>query len=182
MGQPKAELRVHDKPILAYLLHRLAWTGPTMLVTAPSRRAPPGAELFDVEVVDPIDAQGPLCGVCTALANLRTAVAVVATVDMPRVEPRHLRWLIERLHEAESEALMIRHGGRIEPFPSVYRSRAIELVRSCYERGERSVRALAVQGSVAVCDAPEDWDESMWQNLNTPDDFAAFLDDDLSRA
>ena len=47
MGQPKAELRIGARPILSYLLDRFLWAGPTILVTAPGRKRPPGATGFD---------------------------------------------------------------------------------------------------------------------------------------
>ena len=44
MGLPKAELAIQDKPLLTFLLDRLKWPGPTLLVTAPGREHPPGFE------------------------------------------------------------------------------------------------------------------------------------------
>jgi hypothetical protein len=71
--------------------------------------------------------------------------------------------------------LLLRHGGQVEPFPSIFRASAIGVVRVRYDAGERSVRALATSGDVEVCEAPTDWDESVWRNLNTLSDFATFL-------
>ncbi|MDB5911273.1 MAG: hypothetical protein JWP34_5390, partial [Massilia sp.] len=66
MGKAKGLLRVGPEPgqpILGYLLNRLAWRGPTMLVTAPGRDHPPGWEQFDRELIDPEAGGGPLRGV-----------------------------------------------------------------------------------------------------------------------
>jgi molybdenum cofactor guanylyltransferase len=174
MGQPKAELVVRGQPILAHLLERFQWRGPTMLVTAPSRRSPAGAELFDREVVDPVDGEGPLRGVWTALENLATPLAIITTIDMPCLRPAHLHWLMQQLDPA-SLGLMLRRGSRIEPFPSIYRDSARAVVRQRYECSERSVRALAKVGGFRAVDAPLDWDNSVWTNLNTPEDFARFI-------
>jgi molybdopterin-guanine dinucleotide biosynthesis protein A len=62
MGKAKALLRIGNQPILTYLLERFAWRGPTMLVSSPGREHPPGAEEFDVEVVDPVEGMGPVRG------------------------------------------------------------------------------------------------------------------------
>src|ERR1700721_4778762 len=72
MGLPKQNLEINGRPILEFLLNQFAWPGPTLLVTAPSRRHPPGAHLFYAEAVDAIENQGPLRGVLTALENAST--------------------------------------------------------------------------------------------------------------
>jgi molybdopterin-guanine dinucleotide biosynthesis protein A len=177
MGMPKGELRVGDEPILAYLLRRIAWDGPTLLVTAPGRDRPPGCERFDREVVDPVAGQGPLRGVLTALEHAATEVAVVATVDMPNVRSADLRWLVARLHDApDAMGLMVRRGAEVEPFPAVYRTAAAGAIRAQLGAGRLSVRALANHAGFGTLPAPPDWDErDFWTNLNRPDDFAEFL-------
>src|SRR5688572_21426156 len=97
MGMPKAELCLGGRPILKYLLDRMAWDGPTMLVTAPGRERPTGHELFGREFVDPVAGLGPLRGVMTALEQAETDVVIVATVDMPGVGGEQLRWLVKEL-------------------------------------------------------------------------------------
>ena len=177
MGQPKADLRVGERPILAYLLDRFDWPGETMLVTAPSRRSPPGTELFDREVVDPVDGAGPLRGVLTAFEHLNTPLAIITTIDMPCIEATHLRWLIEQYDPGETLGLMLRHGAQIEPFPLICRADAIDAIRARFSAGERSVISLASHGDVRVIDVPREWNESVWTNLNTPEDVKKFIDE-----
>jgi len=175
MGRPKADLLVRGLPILRYLLRRFQWRGPTMLVTAPSRRSPAGCELFDREVVDPIDGQGPLRGVLTALEHLATPLAIITTIDMPCVASPHLNWLIEQLNP-NGLGLMLRNDSHVEPFPSIFRVGALGFIRERYQSGERSVAALAHLPEFVAIDAPAEWGSSLWTNLNTPDDFVRFID------
>jgi molybdopterin-guanine dinucleotide biosynthesis protein A len=177
MGMPKGELRVGDEPILAYLLRQLAWEGPTMLVTAPGRERPPGRELFDREVVDPVVGQGPLRGVLTALENAGTPIVAVTTVDMPNVGGGDLRWLVARLEDAPNAVgLMLRRGAETEPFPGAYWTAAASAVRAQLDANRLSVRGLTGQAGFGTLPAPRDWDErEVWTNLNRPDDLAAFL-------
>jgi len=176
MGQPKAELRVCDRPILAYLLDRFRWNGPTMLVTAPSRRSPSGTQLFDREVADPLDGAGPLRGVLSALENLTTSVAIIATVDMPGIGAAQLQWLQSQFNTApDGIGVMCRRHDHVETFPSIYRAGALDLVSAAFTAGERSVVALSRLPGVRAIDAPADWDDRTWTNLNTPDDFATFV-------
>ena len=71
MGLPKQNLEINSRPILEFLLDRLTWPGPTLLVTTPSRQHPPGADRFDAEEVDAIENQGPLRGILTAMQQQR---------------------------------------------------------------------------------------------------------------
>ena len=177
MGRPKGLLAVGGVPILAYLLDRLAWPGPTLLVTAPGRERPPGHDRFDAEAVDPTADQGPLRGVLTALEAATTPVVVVATVDMPGVSRGQVEWMLGRLGP-DGTGLMTARGNQVEPFPCALRTTAADAVRARVAGGRRSVHGLAAEPGFAVVPAPIGWAESVWTNLNTPADLAAFTDVD----
>jgi molybdopterin-guanine dinucleotide biosynthesis protein A len=173
MGKPKGELVIDGRSIIQYLLDRFAWDGPTLLVTAPGREHPPGWERFTREVVDPVSGQGPLRGVLTALEHATTDRVVVTTIDMPGLDGAHLRWIAE---QSRASVTMTRHGDQIEPFPSVYHtSSAAATIRAELDAGCLSVQALSRQADAHVLDAPRDWDDSVWMNLNRPEDLADFL-------
>jgi len=172
MGRPKGELLVGDRPILQYLLDRFAWSGPTLLITAPGREHPPGWERFGAEAVDPVAGQGPLRGVLTALENVTTQRLVVTTIDMPGFGASHLRWIVDR---AGPVITMLRRREQIEPFPSVFPTAAAPMIRAELDAGRFSVQALSRQAAVESVPAPADWDEFVWTNLNHPDEFDRFL-------
>jgi molybdopterin-guanine dinucleotide biosynthesis protein A len=176
MGMPKGELHVGDEPILAYLLRRLQWGGPTMLVTAPGRERPPGWEKFDREVVDPVAGLGPLRGVLTALSSAASHVVVVSTVDMPGVRREQLNWLVDQL-SARPQVLgvMTRREKSVEPFPAAFRAEARNRIMLEIASGRLSVQGLCDDDEFAVLPAPAEWGESVWTNLNRPEDLRAFL-------
>jgi molybdopterin-guanine dinucleotide biosynthesis protein A len=181
MGKAKGLLRVGEKPILQYLLERFGWRGPTMLVSAPGRERPPGAERFDVEVVDPVEGMGPVRGVLTALENLRTEFLVVASVDMPLVGREQFLWLMERIEEkSEMWGVMVERGdGLIEPLPAVFRKTwagrpCHEIVGGHWGEGKRSLHSFAEREGFLVVPAPAAWRNEVWTNLNEPGDWAAF--------
>jgi molybdopterin-guanine dinucleotide biosynthesis protein A len=184
MGMPKGKLHIGDEPILSYLLKRFAWEGPTMLVTAPGREGPPGWEKFDREVVDPIEGQGPLRGMLTALEHATSPLVAVATTDMPGIRGDDLRWLVRTLVAApDAIGVMTAHDSMIEPFPAIYRISAATVIRARIASNRLSVRDLT--NEVGVVTAPVAWerdDPEVWTNLNRPDDLAAFLTRRSSRA
>jgi molybdopterin-guanine dinucleotide biosynthesis protein A len=172
MGKAKGLLRVGEQPILTYLLQRFAWSGPKMLVTSPGRERPPGAEGFDMEMVDPVEGMGPVRGVSTSLENLKTELLIVASVDMPLVGREQLLWLVERIEERPAaRGVMIERESEIEPFPSIFRKERAGC--PLYENA-RSMRSLTKLEGFAVVAAPKTWSNDMWTNLNQPADLAAF--------
>ena len=172
MGRPKGLLEIGGKPILAYLMEKLRWPGPTLLVTGPGREKPPGSELFSREVVDAVAGEGPLRGVLTALEGCSTSIVVVATVDMPGIGAQQLVWLIGELKVWEDAmgVMCLRTSGRLEPFPAAFRGEAVELVRRRLAGNDRSVHSLAEDQAIVALRCPRDWPESVWTNLNRPED------------
>ena len=179
MGRPKGLLTVGGRPVLAHLLDRLAWPGPTLLVTAPGREHPPAWDRFDREATDPTADQGPLRGVLTAVESATTPVVVIVTVDMPGVTPAAVAWMVGQL--GDGRGLLLDRGGQIEPFPLVVRPALAEAIRARLAAGRRSVHGLSAEPGVTVRPAPADWPASAWANLNTPADWAAFEAASLTR-
>jgi molybdenum cofactor guanylyltransferase len=178
MGMPKSLLRINDTPILEYLLQRLNWPGPTLLVTSPGREHPPAAQLFTREVADPVPGQGPLRGLATALQHADTDLVLATVVDMPLITRGQLDWLALKLSAAADKAgllLLRRLAGQdqIEPFPSIYRRElALPLILDQLAQNRRPVHALAALRPFQLTPAPFDWPADMWLNLNTPDDLS----------
>jgi molybdopterin-guanine dinucleotide biosynthesis protein A len=178
MGFPKGEMRPGGRPILPLLLERFDWPGPTLLVTAPGREHPTGWELFSRECVDPQPGQGPLRGLLTALENTPVPHVVVTAVDMPGIGRPQLEWVGRELRTWPGVVgIMLREGhgaaGRVQPFPSAFRIQAAPLVRRMLETNHRSLHGLLDDASILALDAPAEWGEEVWTNVNTPEDLGA---------
>jgi molybdenum cofactor guanylyltransferase len=177
MGGPKGLLRVRGRPVLAYLLDRFEWPGPTLLVTAPGREHPPAWELFSREVQDPEAGQGPLRGILTALEAAQTPLVVVASVDMPGVGREQLEWLVSRMQGQPGVSGLLcerpsESGPLVEPFPSVFRLEAAPAVSKQLAARRRAMHALTGVPGFTLAAVPEGWPTSVWTNLNTPGDLA----------
>jgi molybdopterin-guanine dinucleotide biosynthesis protein A len=177
MRQPKATLEVRGEPLLEFLLRQLDWPGPTLLVTAPGREHPPGADGFDREVSDAIAGQGPLRGMLTALQKIETNSVIAIGVDMPAIQRRDLEWFVGEF-KARPEALGImgRSAGTIEPLPCLLTSTAAELLEHHFATGRRSLRGLIDDARVLAIDA-DTLPSRVWLNVNTPEDWKRFLAD-----
>ena len=182
MGTPKSHLTLRGKPILHYLLDRLAWPGPTLLVTAPDDPQPPGHDRFTTTVADPVAHEGPLRGLLTGLQACTTDTLLLLPVDMPAIGRAHLDWLVASLaaHPNALALLPIRRVAgqdQIEPFPSIYRRDAAARVAEHLSSGSRSLHSLLRLPRFTTLPAPRDWPAETWLNLNHPQDLDRFLDD-----
>jgi len=171
MGKPKSHLRIDGRPILHVLLESFQWPGPKLLVTAPDRTNPPGADRFDREVVDPISDGGPLCGILTALENCPAPYLAVAPVDMLGLQKTHLEWMVDRLSSLNLFGVIPQKFG---PFPIALTQSARNEVTAYWNDGNRSVRSLAERPGFAAIETPANWPRETWVNLNTPEEYAAF--------
>lgn len=181
MGRPKSLLTVRDRPILEYLLQRFDWRAPTLLITTPGREEPPGHHLFSAEATDPTPDLGPLRGVLTALEACATPLLAVGTVDMPCLTAAHFKFLLAAIESRPNcLGVMLRRQDsgmeRIEPFPSVFRIAARGLIAAELQAGRRPVHALCERESFITVEAPQDWPERTWTNLNHPEDLDRFPD------
>ena len=176
MGRPKSLLTVGGRPILEHLIERIDWPGPTMLVTAPGRQRPPGAERFGREVSDDVEGEGPLRGAYTALTHATTRVVVLIGVDMPAVLRDDLEWFVAELAARPGAAgVMGSRGGAIEPLPCALRpALALGVVSDCLASGRRSLQGLAKDQDVKVADAGG-LPDRVWVNVNTPAEWERFV-------
>lgn len=171
MGGPKSQLQIGGVAVLQFLLERLQWPGPTLLVTGIGNERPPGHDLFAREVTDAVADEGPLRGILTALDGATTERMVAVTVDMPGVSREKIEWLLDQTGDGGVGMIsrVIDAVARIEPFPCVLRTSAHEWIKQRLEAGRRSVRGLG-EDAGAVFAAPASWGDEVWLNLNRPED------------
>ena len=172
MGGPKVLLRVGDQSILAWLLGKLNWPGPTLLVTAPAVGQTPDSERFDAHAVDPTDNEGPLRGLLTAMEYTTSVRTIAIPVDMPNLDREKLLWLANQLRP-EMSGIMCRNGeGEIEPFPCVIRRSAAAVITERLKSGRRSLHGLCEEKGFEAISVP--WPKETWRNLNEQSDLDEF--------
>ncbi len=179
MSKRKDLVCVQGKGLVEWMLERVAWRGPTMLVGAADGARVKGEELVDVVVRDEMSGEGPLRGVVTAIEKCQTRAMVVVPIDMPGIGARQLVWVMERAREVpDAMCVMLRRVvdgvERIEPFPSLYRKEFEEVGLTRLRAGKRAMQGLIEEDGVRVGDVPREWEEWVWANLNRAEDVARF--------
>lgn len=171
MGEPKALLDVRGVPLLSWQLARLRPHFEEVLVAV----AGPGAPLPDlpagVRVVHDLhQGKGPLAGIEAGLAATGRESVFVLAVDLPFVPVELAAELLARSegHDAAVPLLV----GRPQPLAAVYRRSAAAEISIALRENRLQVSAALSELDVAYA---EGLDRRWFENLNTPEDYRAFL-------
>src|SRR4029434_5933728 len=115
---------------------------------------------------------GPLVGLVAAMAYAQRTLVLVLAVDLPRMSGEYLRELLP------SAPIVLRRGDRFEPLAAVYSKRCVEVLqRRLIQRRlslQSAIHELVENGDLRVSDVPAS-DASLFDNLNTPEDLAFFV-------
>lgn len=85
---------------------------------------------------------GPLAGIEAGLAGASAPVVFVAAGDMPFLDVRLVRHLLDRVSRRDLPAAVPAYGGREHPLCAAYRTAMLPRVRAALDGGRRSVRAF----------------------------------------
>lgn len=123
---------------------------------------------------------GPLAGIHAALAQTEVDWNLFLAVDLPRVEPEHLRVLLDAPRTETTVGVMAQAGGRLHPLCGIYHRRLVAPIERALKAGERAVIpvlevACAELGGDSGLVKVEFADESVFANLNTPEDVAIWM-------
>ena len=169
MGRSKALLPVQGTTLVEWLVARLEPSFQELLVAAvEAGQLPPG--LRSHFVADHRPGAGPLAGIEAGLAAARQPTLVAVACDMPHVTQA----LAGRLAAAAAgyDAAVPRFGARPEPACAAYRRGALAAISTALDEGRR--KAADALGALDV-NWIDDLDPLLFANLNTPDDYRAFL-------
>jgi molybdopterin-guanine dinucleotide biosynthesis protein A len=173
---------VGDEPMLARVFHRLTSDGRPCIVSVREPLPPELAAVVPAPTVsDAYGDVGPLGGLASAAAHVRTPLLFAAAGDLVNINAGIIDALERRYHEEiersgiAPQAVLPRHGnGDVEPLAALYDTAALRA---------SAVKTLA-QGRKKVTQALEELrvahyeigaDESIFLNINTPEDAAGML-------
>jgi molybdopterin-guanine dinucleotide biosynthesis protein A len=175
MGGDKALFVVDGRTLTERVLDSLRPFAGTSLLAG---RALPG---LDVPAVpDQYDDAGPLGGIASALAAVRTPLALVAACDMPSIAPPLVALLLARATARPDAAAVMCRGDRgLEPLLSVWRPQlALPTLRAALDAGEHAIHLAVARLDTALVLAPAEWRQAdpagaSFVNWNAPEDLPA---------
>ena len=170
MGRDKAMLRLHDQTLLerAQELAR-SITGQVAIAGSKTKYGPAAIE-------DTYPARGPLGGIHAALAATKTDFNLILSVDTPFLTSEFLGFLVAEAVRRGTTVTVPYVSGRFQPLCAVYRREFLALAESALCAGHNKIDPLFCHTTVRRIEEVElihlAFDPRMFDNLNTPEDFA----------
>lgn len=181
MGRPKTWLPFGDEYLLPRIVRLLAdAVSPIVVVASPEQNLPPlPAGVILTHDLHPD--RGPLQGLAAGLAAIppSASAAYVSSCDVPFLRPAFVRRMIDLL--GESDACVPRINQILQPLAAVYRRKVGPIAEGLLASGQRSLIELFTNVRSRIVTADElttvDPDLRSLGNVNTPEDYAAALQD-----
>lgn len=171
-GSDKARATLHGQPLILHVATILRSVGSSITVVADCTGKYNDLGLHTIADLNP--GLGPLAGLHTALSDLPEEHHWLLLCSCDAVILRQ-PWL-ERLVKAcgESRQAVAFRSDHWQPMPALYaRSAKAQVEKLLSDDGNRSMRRLLDELSVAALPLPPDWPD-LWQ-INTPDDWRRFI-------
>ena len=116
--------------------------------------------------------EGPLGGILTALHHSTADCCLIVACDMPEIDAGFLTRLLERAAALPGSAILpYGADGRAQPLCAVYPGSALAVMEAHFAPGVRKVTAALAGVAVEPLGVTE---LSIFQNVNTPEDWAAY--------
>jgi molybdenum cofactor guanylyltransferase len=131
MGADKALVQLASRPLIEHSLAILRGAG----LTASIAGARSALSNFAPVVEDASPGQGPLLGVCAALASISARWAVFISVDAPLLPASLIAYLMEHARIAESAVTLASLNGYPQTFPAVVDRAALSGLASDLQAG-----------------------------------------------
>jgi len=182
MGTDKAFLEFSGRSLLKYALELAqSVTGDVRIVGDPAKFSEFGTVLQDV-----YPDRGPLGGIHAALAGSDAGLNLVMGVDLPLLEARFLRHLIDIAENCEALVTVPQVNGYYEPLCAVYRKQFAVVADAALAVNRNKVDALF--SGIPIREVSNDefgaagFSSAMFRNVNTPEDWKEIQEEFAKRA
>lgn len=177
MGMPKALLEIDGKT----LLETVAKAGEDfeeriLSVNDPSIPAPEGF----VRCADVYPDCGPMAGIHAALAMTSCDALVTAPCDAPHYSKALAQYLLSRFEPGLDALVLVDETGRAQPLTGVYSKSCLPVLEQHLKTNRLKIMRMLEEMRLKKVALPEYLDGRVFENLNTPEDMAAFSRKDVA--
>lgn len=174
MGADKALVTLNGRSLLERMLDLAQSVTPDVRIIGSVQKFAP----FAPTVEDIFRDSGPLGGIHAALRASSTELNLILAVDLPRVSPALLQYLIKRAQSAASASATVPHAaGGWQPLCAVYRREFAEAAENALRAGQYKIDELFdVVETQRIGEeelASAGFSPGMFQNLNTREEVEA---------
>ena len=177
MGVDKARIEIAGTQLLLRAVNLLKAHVDSVTVLGPPARY----EFIRVSTVpDSKPGKGPLAAILTGLEHQAVEWGIFLACDLPLLDGRFIELLIRRTATNDSDAVVPRTSRGWQPLCAAYRRTSARHIREALEQGEMGIIQVLPRLRVDVI-APGDLalagvDETIFENLNSPEDWQRISD------
>lgn len=173
MGSDKAFLELGGMPLLAYAVAQAAAVAAKVRIVGD----PAKFSAFGEVVPDVFVNRGPLGGIHAALQASQTQLNLVFGVDLPFVETRFLKFLIDQASACDAVVTVPSAGGYFQTLCAIYRKSFAAIAERALAEGRNRIDALFSGIEVCIISEQElagrNFQVSIFRNLNTREEWQA---------
>ena len=179
MGRDKALLPWKESTFLETIASELDFLDEKYLSVAAATGSPDRDSLSDdwIRLPDLIPDCGPLGGIYTALQTCRAEWALVVSCDVPAVQQRFFKMLLQERSGGVDIIYPLTPDGRMHMTCAVYRKAAAPILRRQIEMGDNRLRVLPDLCRAKAVRIEEPDLIRMISNINTGEEFDRILAD-----
>jgi len=175
MGRDKAGIEIDGKTLLQHAVDVLSPLFSELMVSVHA----PRSDLGLPQVIDAFDGRGPMVGIASALAAIKTDWLFVAGCDMPYLSSELIRHMAGK--RQGHDAVLAEIGGCVQPMPAFYAKDAcLPAMQARIEQGRRSLMRLipSLHTAILIEDdlRPFDSDLRSFSDFDTPEDLDAYCE------
>ncbi len=172
MGRDKALLPFRGGPLVESIAREVEAAAESAVLVGDAARY---GDLGRAVIPDLHPGEGPLGGILTALQHTSADWNLIVACDMPAVSGVFLGSLFDAAEKLGLDVIIpAGPSGLPEPLCAVYHTRSRDLICTAFESGVRKVTASLEGLRIAILPVPE---LTPFQNVNTPEDWAAYGSD-----
>jgi len=170
MGTDKAFLEFEGKPLISRALALAKTVSSDVRILG----SPEKFRAYGMVVEDEFPNHGPLGGIHAALRCSTADLNLILALDMPFVETRFLKYLLDQANRHSAMVTIPRAGGGWQPLCSVYRRPFADLAQTALEQGHNKIDPIFDRTEICVIEEHdlerEGFSAEMFRNLNTRED------------
>ena len=172
MGQSKALLDIGGRPLVMHIAD--AGQGFSERILSVNDDAIPTPDGF-VRVSDLYTDCGPMGGLQAALSLAQSEALVVAPCDAPNYSAQLAQYLASRYTPELDAIILFGADGKAHPLMGVYSKRCLPALEANLREGRFKLMRMLSQLRTLELTLPPEIPQSVFDNLNTPEDLARIL-------
>jgi len=166
----KGLTKIHGKPMISYVINNLSKQVNSIIINS-NRYIEEYQQLGYRVVADVMDNhQGPLAGIVSALAVVRTPYAMILPCDVPCCPTTLGPKLMDALQHENADICVAHDGHRMQSLIMLLRCSLKSRIENYLASGQRKVETWIVNQNYTTVDFSQN--NHCFLNVNTPDDLA----------